>query len=180
MSVLAVSGSAMLLGVSSSLQNAQEATERTIATGLAEQMVDEVLGARYASPGVSPYQWPLGPNATELAGAGRSRFDDSDDFHGFAAKAPQEPGGATLGTGDGGTGQRAATFRVPSDYFDGWKQEFEVYYVDEDDPRQRLSGSNTSHLRAVEARVLREVTPGVWRTLVTVRRVFAYVPAPND
>ncbi|MEX0866526.1 MAG: type II secretion system protein [Pirellulales bacterium] len=179
MTILAISGSALLLGVSSSLQHAEHAREQTIATGVAEQMIDEVLGKLYMAPGGSPLQWPMSANGWELAGDGRSRFDDTDDYHGYTAEGLENIYGVPLGSGQNGAGLRHENFRVREGYFDDWKQEFELYYVDEDNPQTRLPNGAVSYMRCVEVRISRKIEENVYRNLVTMKRVFAYIPPPN-
>ena len=77
-----------------------ESLEQTIASGMARQIVDEVLGARYKEAGTSPYQYPLTANSWELQGTGRERFDDTDDFNGFRAQPAEDLWGLELGQGD--------------------------------------------------------------------------------
>ncbi|MCE9553504.1 MAG: hypothetical protein K8T91_09030 [Planctomycetes bacterium] len=174
-----IAGGAILLGLASSAQTTRNVMDRGMATGMAAQLIDEALGCRYASVGAGAYQVGLGPNTYEMQGTGRERYDDVDDFEGVVSQPPKDEYGITLGLGNDAGGQRHPNFRLPSNYFSGWRQEVNVYYVSEANPSVRLTGSSTSNLRAVEVRIYRDDGTRGRELLDTVRRVVAYVPAPN-
>ncbi|MCH8922957.1 MAG: hypothetical protein IIA67_07395 [Planctomycetes bacterium] len=174
--VTAIAGSTLLIGISSSLRTTDEGVRTTIAFGMAEQLMDEIAGGRYADAGAGPYQLPLGPTAAEAAGSGRELFDDIDDFHNFVAGPPQDRWGVPLGRGQGDGSGRHPNFQVPDGYFDDWRREVEVYYVDESDHSVRLLSTQTSNFRAVEVRVYYVDPVAGDLLLATVRRVFSYFP----
>jgi prepilin-type N-terminal cleavage/methylation domain-containing protein len=179
-SVVSVAGTAMMLGIASSMTTSYDAMDRTIAEGMAEQLVDEVAGRLYAVSG-GQYQWPLTANNVELSLPGR-QFDDIDDYNGrgkgLAYEPPVDWQGIALGTDDGEGDERHPNFRVASDFFSDWRQEIEVYYVNENNPAVRLTGSNTSNSRAVEVRILKSGDKGAYQELASIRRVFSYIPEP--
>ncbi|MCA9270890.1 MAG: type II secretion system protein, partial [Planctomycetales bacterium] len=86
MTVMALAGSALLLGVEASMRTTVDNLDRAVATGLARQSIDEIMGHLYTA--ADPYQYPLGPNSWEKSGAGRERFNDTDDFHGYSSTPP--------------------------------------------------------------------------------------------
>lgn len=174
-----LAGSAILLGLASSAQSTRNVMDRAMATGMAAQLIDEALGGRYAAVGAGAYQVGLGPNTWESQGSGRERYDDVDDFERVVSQPPKDEYGVALGLGNDAGGQRHPSFRLPSNYFSGWRQEVNVYYVSETNPSLRLTGSSTSNLRAVEVRIYRDDGSRGRELLDTVRRVVAYVPAPN-
>lgn len=169
-------GAALMLTMGTSVETTKYTLDKIIAAGLAEQVMDEIMGTRYAGAGVGPTQWPLGPNSVEAAGNGRELFDDTDDFHDFTASPPQDERGLTVGQADSSGLDRHPNFVAPTGYFNGWTQEIDVYYVDESDPTIRLADGVTSQIRAVEVRILEPLVDGRTRPLVTLRRVYAYVP----
>ena len=177
-SITALAGSVLLLGVESSLRTTSDAVDRTIADGLARQLLDEIATKRFMAPGTSSTATPFGPTALESAGSGRERFDDADDYHAFAALPAEGVWGETLGTGDDFGAPRHAAFQVPAGYFDRWRQRVEVYFVDPTDHRVRLS-SGTSQYRAIEVHIEYVDPDGVVLPLASRRRVIAYVPAPT-
>ena len=175
-----IAGGAILLGLANAAQSTRNVMDRAMATGMAAQLIDEVLGCRYSGEGAGAYQVPLCPNTYETQGAGRERYDDIDDFVSVVSQPPTDPYGVTLGLGDDQIGgQRHPNFRLPANYFSQWRQEVSVYYVSESNPQVKLSGNNTSNFRAVEVRVYRDDGNRGRELLDTVRRVVAYVPSPS-
>ncbi len=180
LTILAMASAVILLAVETSVSTTYDSVESTIAEGMAQQLIDEVLATRYKAPSADPYQFPLVASGWELAGNGRERFNDTDDFNGFVAHSAEDKWGRPLGQGNGHGGLRHEAFRARPGYFHGWLQKIEVYYVDNDDPSTRLRGSATSNYRAVEVTISRKNPDDSIRTLANLRRVFAYVPPPED
>jgi hypothetical protein len=145
---------------------------------MAAQLIDEVLGARYCEVADDPYQVSLGPNNVEAAGDGRSRYNDTDDYHNFTAMPPEDPFGQPLGQGDESGDPRHPALRSPGNDFSSWRQRIEVYYVDPADPTVRRASTQPSDYRAVEVTIERIEPNGSVRPLATQRRVFCYVPIP--
>lgn len=177
LAVLGLAGTALLLATHSSLQAAQSAEERTVAAGMALQLLDEIASQQYMEAGVTPYQWPLGPNSSE-AKAGRQAFDDLDDYVGYTAKPPQDRWKIPLGQDNGTGGMRHPAFRISDGHFATWQQRVDVYYVSNDNPSQALAAGATSHYRAVRVRIERADARLGTVTLADITRVFAYVPPP--
>jgi len=175
-SMAAIAASVLLLGITSALNTTNEAISQTIANGMAAQLIDEAIGLRYHATGADGYQTPLGASSYELSGAGRERFNDIDDHHGFRAQPPRGLYGIELGQDDGVGGVRHPNFIVPERRFENWRREIEVYYVDETDHTQRLPSGWTSDYRAVEVRIIEDDPNRGSRELANVRRVIAYVP----
>jgi type II secretory pathway pseudopilin PulG len=176
LSLTAMAGAVVLRSIETSLDAADQALQQTIAAGLAEQLLDEALGAMYCAPGGDSQQFPLGADAWESQGAGRERFNEIGDYHGFAAQPPEDPWGSALGQGDEEGGLRHPNFRSRAGGFAAWKQEVEVYYVDENDPSVRLPASQTSNYRAVEVVIRRQVGNNGYLELARLRRVIANLP----
>lgn len=178
MTLLLMAGATMLLAVDTAMFSTNSAMEELIAQGMARQILDEVMGNRYRSADVDPYQYPLTASSWEKNGNGRERFDDIDDFNGFSTVNAEDRWGQPLGMGDGTGNLRHASLRVPAGRFDGWRQSIEVYYVDPNDLSHRLAQPQTSDYRAVEVVIERVNASGAWRELARLRRVIAYVPVP--
>ena len=177
--VTAIAGSVLLLAIEASLRSTVDSAEQTTAQGIAKQIVDELLGLPYMDPDTSsPYQTSLTGSAWELAGAGRERMDDTDDYNNYSAKPVKSPMGVELGHDDGQGGLRHPNLQMPTDYFADWREEVEIYYVDADDPSVRLAAGRTSNYRAVEVRVYRDEPDGTSRLLAHIRRVYTYVSLP--
>jgi hypothetical protein len=175
-----VAGGAILLGLASAAQSTRGVMDRAIATGMAAQLMDEILGCRYSGAGSGAYQIPLCPNTWETQGTGRERYDDIDDFVSVVSQPATDEYGVALGLGNGqSTSLRHPNFRLPANYFSQWRQEVSVYYVSENDPSVKLTGNNVSNLRAVEVRIYRDDGNRGRELLDSVRRVVGYVPSPG-
>ena len=174
--ITAIAASALLLGVTASLQTTNEALRQTIASGLAQQLLDEVLGARYVEFGGDPYESTLQPGSSELATGTRELFDDVDDYNGVRTQPPVDFLGVSLGTDDGQGGERHPNFQTPPGFFDLWRAEVDVYYVSPTDLGNRLPFGDISDYRGVEVRVYYVDPDRGSRKLTDLRRVVAYVP----
>lgn len=167
-----LAGASLLLAMESSLQSTQQALEREIATGIAQQLLDEAAGLRYSAVGAGPRQWPF----TRAAGEGptRASMDDIDDWHGYAAQPLEDRFGVLLGHEDGAGGLRHAALRLRGTYFDNWRADVDVYYVDDSNLSLRLAAGQTSYHRAVQVRISVIDPDARTRQIVKLRRVFAY------
>jgi hypothetical protein len=174
-SITAMAGAAILLGVSASLQSTTSALEQTVALGLAQQLMDEMAGKRYAKVATNPYDSPLAPTTGESAGPGRSEFTNLAAYNGLSSMPALDPWGIQLGTDDGAGGQRDPSLQAAA-YFANWQQSVEVYYVDSANLSNRLTAGQTSNYRAVEVHISIQDQSGALRPVLTLRRVFAYVP----
>jgi type II secretory pathway pseudopilin PulG len=169
--IAVMASAALLLAVQSALSTATDATDRTIAEGLAQQLLDEILQKRYAEPGQAANSSVLGPNSGEST---RSAFDDTDDYHNYAASPPQAADGLTLGSSDGAGALRPENFRLPDSFFGRWRHSVKVYYLDPSTLQPLASG--TSFVRAIEVTIEQKDSSDVYVPLATKRRVIAYVP----
>jgi prepilin-type N-terminal cleavage/methylation domain-containing protein len=173
--VAAIAGSALLLGTTASIQNTDDAMRRTVAYGMAQQLMDEVVGCRYMELGGSPYDTTLQPTASEAAAGTRQPFDDCGDFNGYRSQPPKDFYGAALGTDNGQGGQRNANFRCSSGFLQNWRQEIDVYYVSDTNLTSRLPAGQTSDYRAVEVRIIYNDPQSGPMQLAQIRRVVTYV-----
>jgi len=174
--ITAMAGSVLLLGTTVSLQTTTDSLRETIAAGMAEQLMDEIVGCRYAAVGAGGRQLDLGPSAYESQGQGRSRYDDIDDYDTFQAGPPRDPWAIPLGTDDGEGDRRYPSAQVPEGFFDNWQQTVNVYYVDPTDWTARLPDGRTSDYRAIEVRIFYNDPQRGSRELAHLRRIVAYVP----
>jgi len=173
--ITAMAGAAILLGVQSSLQTSTHVVEKTIAQGLAHQLMDEITGCRYVENGADPYQTVLGPDSSELATGTREIFDDIDDFNNLDNQPPVDAWGIMLGQDDGQGGQRNENFMAPRKLLGKLRRTVTVYYVNPDDLSQRLTAGTPSDYRAVEVSIIHVREDGEKRELTRLRRVVANV-----
>lgn len=176
MAITVIAGSALLLGIHAALQTTDEALEQTVAQGMAEQLMDEVLGARYSAVGEDGYSVNLGRSGYEATGPGRQRYNDIDDYNGVRVQPPEDLWGIKLGADDGEGDVRHPGFVAPSGFLNEWRQEIDVYYVDPNNLDNRLPYGQVSDYRAVEVRIYHVDSERGRRELARLRRVVAYVP----
>src|SRR5574340_36006 len=86
----AMAGSVLLLGANTSVQTTNDALQQTIAYGMAQQLIDEVVGCRYMDLGGSPYDLTPKPSAPEAVAGNRQLFDDIGDFNGYRCQPPKD------------------------------------------------------------------------------------------
>jgi len=175
MTILGIAGAALMIGTASNSLATRDALERTIALGMAQQLLDEILGMRYCETGVSPTDTSLTPNASETAAGARKQFDDIDDYNGVRTSPATDRYGITLGTDDGRGGTRNAPFQVPAGYFSGWKQCVDVQYVSETNFATPLT-SGTSNYRRIRVWITVDQADGRTLTLADISRVVSNVP----
>lgn len=176
MTIMAIAGSTLLVGLASNSATTRSSLETAIAQGMAAQLLDEICGKRYCEAGASAYDNPFGAGSDEVAAGARKTFDDIDDFNGIRTSPATDRWGITLGNDDGRGGTRHANFQVPSGYFTGWKQSVDVQYVSETNFTTPLA-SGTSSYRRVRVQILVDQADGTTRTLADISRVVAYAPA---
>ncbi len=176
LSITAIAGATIILGIQSSLQTTTHVLDKTIAQGLAHQLMDEITGCRYVEYGEDPYQNALVPGADELATGTREIFDDINDFNAQDNRQPVDAWGILLGQDDGQGGTRHESFTAPRARLDRLRRTVEVYYVNPDDLSQRLLYGATSDYRAVEVSVFYIEDGGNQRELVKLRRVVVNMP----
>ena len=128
--MIAMMSTVVMLGTGTVIDSADDALHRTIATGLAEQLMDEVMGTKYSEDISVPLLSTLSASISEQDGVDRSAYNDIDDFNfagtGYAANGPVDPWGIAIGQGHGAGGLRNADFRVATGFFHDWRQEIEV------------------------------------------------------
>lgn len=171
--IAAMASAALLLAVESALSTATDAADRVIADGLAQQLLDEIVQKRYTEPGVAVDSTSFGPEMGETT-AGRSGFDDVDDYHNFSATPLVGRYGEALGSGDDSGSLRAENFRLTDSFFGRWRHLVQVYYVDSDTLQPLASG--TSAYRCIEVVVEQLDSTNTFVPVSTKRQVIAYVP----
>jgi type II secretory pathway pseudopilin PulG len=173
----AVCGSALLLGLSSSLRTTQNNVDQAIAAGMAQQLLDEISGKFWCNPGTNSMPTTLGPTGTD-AGPTRQNYKNIADYNGYSCQPPQDMWGIPLGTDNGAGGTRPTALQVNSSSFELWQQQVKVYYVSSANFAVALPAGQTSDYRAVEVRIFIN-EPGLGlQQLALARRIFAYVYMP--
>jgi prepilin-type N-terminal cleavage/methylation domain-containing protein len=178
LSITSLAGAVLLLSVQSSLDTTIDAVDQTIADGLAQQTLDEILTKRYVGPAESPTATTLGPSTSELLSGGTTYFDDADDYNGYTAIPIKGWYGELFGTGDDGGNLRLANFRVRSEFFQNWRVRVSVYYVSPDD--HTLQSATPTYFRAIEVNVEQVKPSGNVVPLATRKRVITYISPPSS
>ena len=104
--IVTMAGSALLLGVASAIDATDMVLEQALAEGMAQQLMDEIAGRRYAEPGVGAHQTSLGPGVGRVDRPSRADFDDLDDYHRLNVSPPRDLWGIPLGRDDGAGSRR--------------------------------------------------------------------------
>ncbi len=176
LSLAAMAGAAVLLTIETAIDASDQAHEQLAAAGMAEQLLDEAVGAMYLEPGAGALPRTLGASGWERRGVGRERFNEIGDYHTFAAQPPQDRWGRPLGAHDDEGGLRHPNFQTPASAFARWRQTVEVFYLNPDDLSVRRPAGQTSDFLAVEAVISRQTPDGKYVELARRRRVVAYLP----
>ncbi len=180
--ITAVAASALLLGIDTSLMTTNEALEQTIAIGMAQQLMDEVLGARHTADmdgaSLPAYESDYyDPDDAEFASMpDREFFEDIDEYNKYTNQPPQDCYGVDLGSDDGEGDERNPNFMAQAGMFSNWRRQIQVYYVNSTDLKTPLAAGQTSDYRAVEVRVLYNDPDKGWRELARLQQVVVYVP----
>lgn len=179
LSITAIAGTAMVTSVASSLDVTEATIEEATALGLAQQLMDEISCLPYYE-GSTPYQYPLGYGTGENIGNTRLGFDDMDDLQGLSQQPPRDVNGLLVGreSGNGGTLERHAEFCLPTNYFSNWRWTVAINYVSNLNQNSVLAAGYASDYRAYVVTVQVNDPGHGWRTVTSLRRVFAYVPTP--
>jgi hypothetical protein len=172
LALAAMAGSSLLLASYASMYHTADALDSAMATGVAEQLLDEITGLPYKEKGMTAYGLVLGPDAGETT---REYFDDLDDYNGYSVTGIKDRWGVSLGQSNGSGGVRDPAFHTSSSFFQ-WYATVSVAYVNEADVTQTLGPGLTSGLRAVEV-VVKSSSAADGRELARLRRVVGYAPS---
>lgn len=178
--LISIAGSALLLATELTLDASVEAMDEKVAQGLANQVLDEILGLPYVEKGESPSQlwFQLGPESGEASNpVERAKFDDIDDYRTVLSRPLTDEFAVKLGQGDGTGGLRHPNFRLREEDFNNWLLLVVIRHADESDLSKNLSGLfSSSDFRAIEVSIWKRADDGTQLKLAKVRRVIGYVP----
>lgn len=160
--------SALLTSISASVLVSSQSLNTLIASGLADQLMDEIAVARFPSGSTSG-----------TPGAGRTGFDDLDDYHGYSASPPQSKSGHVIGTEGQSTHgypmSRPQQFQPNPRQLARFRQQVSVERVQESGTGWTTT-SQSSNLRRVTVTVSYTDARGVTTPLATQVRIFSNVP----
>jgi type II secretory pathway pseudopilin PulG len=161
-SLAAMAGAVLLAGVNASVKVTDDALRETIALGMAEQLMDEIVAR--------PHN-----RTTTSSSLPRAQFDDVLDYAGYTAGPPVDPWKIQLGKDDVQGALRHANFMDPSGLIDNWQERVTVQAVKEDGTSQVLTAGQDPDFVSIDVRIVYTDPSGTIRELARLRRVVAYV-----
>ncbi|PHS16993.1 MAG: hypothetical protein COA78_03365 [Blastopirellula sp.] len=179
LTIISFASSILLLSVESTLESTMDAQEQTIAAGIADQLIDEIMGQHWSDPDDPSNYYPttLEASSIELSGIGRSIYDDTGDYAAYTANPPETPNGYKLGQVDSNGNTLTREFKARTSLMKLWREKVKVYYVDPDDLSLRVSDSTPTAFRAVEVLIYHQDGDGTWRHILSRKRIFSYIPS---
>lgn len=161
--------SALVTVVTQSVQTTDDAVYTQLASGLADQLLEELASVRF----------PQADSTRPPATGNRLAFDDLDDYHGWSARPPRNRAGLPPGTdGPSGTAvSRPQSHRPSPLWLSRLTQEVTVERLQEDGTGQWAVVSQHTPLRRVTVRISRTDAQGVTRVLCERIQIFTQVAA---
>lgn len=131
--------SALLTALISSVQVSTDSLHTAIAGGLADQLMDEIAAVKFPSAST--------PGAS---GAGRTGYNDLDDYNGYNQSPPKARSGATIGTeGSGSMTTRPQGFQPDPRMLSRYRQQVLV---------EPIAESGNSWVTVSQSTTMRRVT----------------------
>lgn len=164
LSLTTFAASALLTAVSSSVRVSTDSLHVAIASGLADQLLDEIALVKFPSA-----------TTTGSSGIGRTGFDDLDDFNGYSASPPQARDGSLVGTeGSGSLSTRPQQFQPSPRQLSRYRQQVVVEKVVESGNSWAVT-TQSSNLRRVTVTISYTDAQGQTTPLCTQVRIFSNV-----
>ncbi len=174
LTLLAISGAVLLHATEATLATVDSQYEQMVAGGVGRQLMEEICARRYHDASTDALSTGLGPGLWELAGDGRSRFDDVDDFHGYRAAPLEDLWGQPLGREDDAGGLRPSQMWVPTHLMQHWEVVVQIHYMDPDNPAVRLPAGEVSAYRRIRITIKKRVESGGAIRLARLERLVVY------
>jgi type II secretory pathway pseudopilin PulG len=166
--IATVSGMAMLTSLGTAVRSSSQATDTSVAMGLASQLMDEVASVRFPDVVNPPTSGP------------RNKFDDIDDFSNYTASPPVDRRDYPIGTeGSSSWGfylPRPTAMQPDTSQLAKLTQEVLVERVEPDGPTSWVVVTMFSDYRRVTVRITRKNEGDQVATLAELTRIFARVP----
>ncbi|MCA9098030.1 MAG: type II secretion system protein [Planctomycetaceae bacterium] len=116
MTILTITGSALLSAAMATIQSSSIMSQAVVAEGIADQLADEIQAIGF----------PRGTNTLPSAGTPRVAFNHVDDFAGYNQKPPVDRLNKTLGTEDPFVSTRNAALQPESGFISKFRQQVVV------------------------------------------------------
>jgi len=170
MTITATAGAALLTSIGSAMGTSRNVIHRSIARGLAEQLMDEMAAVRFPTPD------------SDHGGVwvARGAFDDLDDYDGWCDQPPTDRWGEVVGT-EGLQWSPFGLSRLPAmrcnvALLQRFRREVTVEPVTRAADGSWVDGATSSRFRRVTVRVFYLDDRGPRQTVCILSRIFAYVP----
>lgn len=180
LAILSLAGAALLTSVAGAVSSSNDSVYRSIGTGLAEQLIDEIASAKF----------PSGIATAVSAMPFRSSFTTIDDYSGWTESPPRTKAGEVLGTDNGATAAdayllmtgittgRPAELQAAPGFVNRFTRSVLVERVQPGPTGWTVQSQNTLH-RRVTVTVSYTASNQPARSVATLTRVFSSVaPAP--
>lgn len=181
LAVLSLAGAALLASVAGAVSSSNDSVYRSIGTGLAEQLIDEIAAAKF----------PSGTATIASVMPFRSSFATIDDYSGWTESPPRTKVGEVLGVDNGATTAdayltlmagtstgRAAELQAAPGFVNRFTRAVLVERVQPGPTGWTVETQHTLH-RRVTVTVFYTASSQAARTVATVSRVFSSVaPSP--
>ena len=178
LAVMSLAGAALLTSVLAAVGSSNDSIYRSIGTGLAQQLLDEIAAAKFPSGyastiGTMPY---------------RNSFTTIDDYSGWTESPPRTKSCEVLGTDNGAsvadayanmmtgtTASRAVEMQAAPGFINRFTRSVLVERLQPGTNGWTVQTQNTSH-RRVTVTVSYTASNQPTRTVAQVSRVFSYLP----
>ncbi len=169
MTVLAMTGAALLTSVASAVSSCNDSIFRTVGRGVAEQLMDEIAAASF----------PTGSTSTAGSTTSRAAFVSIDDYSGWRESPPQTKAGQKLGSdqtlASGGETKRPVELQASPSFIARFTRSAVVERVTPNGTGWDVVTQHTS-FRRVTIQVSMTSPGGEVRTVAELTRVFAAIP----
>ncbi|HEV7282977.1 MAG TPA: hypothetical protein VGN57_22415 [Pirellulaceae bacterium] len=131
LTIAVAASSIILLAIEESVSRTLVEEDRQLARDMADLLFAEMELLSWNDPSATADEWPLGPEAGEIAGHSRANFDDLGDYNGMAPPRLCGRYGKTIGVGNHAGANRPAELQMNSGAAERIKFTVEVRYVSE-------------------------------------------------
>lgn len=168
--VTTFAGAAVLTSLTSAMQSSTLMSQKLVANGLAQQLMDEITATRF----------PRDTDQRPTSGASRDSFNDIDDYDGWSARPPMDRHGREIGT----EGQWSGTLHLPRpgqaqpsrDLLASLTREVQVERLTPSDGNDWTVTAGASPYRRVTVTVAQTDGRGETTVLAQISGVFCEVP----
>lgn len=137
MTILTITGSALLTAAMSAIQSGSYLSRTVVAEGIADQLADEIAAVGF----------PRGSNSLPTPGVPRILFNHVDDFSGYDKKPPLDRLNNTLGTEDPSGSPRNAALQPQPGYLGNFRQQVTVERLSPNGTGFDIVSSDTDYRR---------------------------------